>query len=178
MKKRNLFFILSIIWIFISCGTGLKISKEKLLIINSNFKETFINASHKTTTIKTGIKRDSDILTLLNLENKKSDVVTISFSSKNELIIQYKDTLGSKTEYLQGKFSNRGYYEIYLRKKNIQIPPLIPLLYSKIDIDRIRISLTKENDLIIDNYFSRGGNIFLLSGGGSTRHQYYFKQSE
>jgi hypothetical protein len=49
------------------------------------------------------------------------------------------------------------------------------LFYSNVDIYRVRISQTKEKDLVIDSYYERGGNIFLFAAGGSGRTQYYFK---
>ena len=104
--------------------------------------------------------------------------MSVSFSSNNELILTYEGESGQSSEYFQGKFRKRGYYEIYLRKKNIQIPPLFPIIYSSTDILRIRISLTKEKDLIIDIYKNRGGNIFLMAGGGRSRYQLYFKPNK
>ncbi|RKS02856.1 hypothetical protein C8C84_2586 [Flavobacterium sp. 102] len=92
--------------------------------------------------------------------------------------VTYDDVIGKTTEYYQGKFSKKGYYEIFIRKKNIQIPPVLHLLYSKIDIYRLRISLNKEKELIIDSYYKRGGNVFLLAAGGSGRTQYYFKATK
>ncbi|RAR46822.1 hypothetical protein B0I10_11439 [Flavobacterium lacus] len=159
-----------------SCGTGLKISSDKLSGINSNFKGTFQNNPHKKAS-KKGTPSDSDILELLNILNKKSDSVSVSFIS-NKLVIKYDDILGKSAAYFDGKFSEKGYYEIYFSKKNIQIPPLLPIFYSKVDIDRIRISLTQENELIIDSYYSRGGNIFLMAAGGSGRSQFYFKSTK
>ncbi|WP_121313967.1 hypothetical protein [Flavobacterium sp. 102] len=177
MQTRTFFFISIISFLLISCGTGLKIPQEQLSGINSNFKGTFINISHKKNS-KNKASSDSDILTLINLKNKKSDSVSISFTSNNELKVTYDDVIGKTTEYYQGKFSKKGYYEIFIRKKNIQIPPVLHLLYSKIDIYRLRISLNKEKELIIDSYYKRGGNVFLLAAGGSGRTQYYFKATK
>ena len=55
----------------------------------------------------------------------------------------------------QGKFSKRGFYEIFLRNKKIEIPPFIPIIYSNRDINRIRIGLTVNNDLVIANKWAR-----------------------
>ena len=177
MRVRNLFTAFVLTTLLISCGTGMKIPSEKILNIDSEFRGSFSNISHKVTT-KNGIEKNSDILTLLNIVNNKSDSISVRFSSKNELAVTYNGILGKSTEYFKGKFSKRGYFEIYLKKKNIQIPPLFPIIYSKTDINRLRINLTKENTLIIDKYFSRGGNIFLLAAGGSGRFQYYFNRFE
>lgn len=152
----------------------MKIPKETLSGIDSNFKGSVINISHKKN-LKNKIILNTDILTLFSLKNKKSDSVSISFTSNDELKLSYDDILGKTTEYYKGKFSKKGYYEIFLRKKNIQIPPILHIFFSKTDIYRLRISLTKDKELIIDSYSNRGGNVFLFAAGNSGRHQHYFK---
>ena len=174
MQKRRIFLTLIISFLLISCGTGLKTPQEKLSRIDSNFKGTLVNTSHKKN-LKNKVFFNTDILTLFNLKDKKSDSVSISFTSNDELKLTYEDILGKTTEYYKGKFSKKGYYEIYLRKKNIQIPPILHILYSNKDIYRLRINLTKEKELIIDSYSNIGGNVFLFAAGNSGRHQHYFK---
>mgnify|MGYP006199639635 CR=1 FL=1 len=173
MKFKYL-IILSIVFLQISCGTGMKIPSEQLQGINSEFKGTFLNRSYKNQT-KKGTNSNLEILNLLNLTGKKSDSVSLSFTSENELIVIYDNALGKTKEYFKGEFSKKGYFEIFLSKKNIQIPPFFSILYSKTDIQRVRINLTKENELIIDSYYDRSGNVFLFAAGSSGRSQYFFK---
>ena len=176
MNKQISSLIILLSFVLISCGTGLKVSSDKLLGIDSNFKGTFQNFSHKRTPKKEN-QTDTTILQLLNIFNKYSDSVSVSFAS-DKLVIEYKDILGKSRVSFDGKFSEKGYYEIYFSKKKIEIPPLFPIIYSKVDVDRIRLSLTKEKELIIDNYYDRGGNVFILGAGGGGRYQFYFKSAK
>jgi hypothetical protein len=53
---------------------------------------------------------------------------------------------------------------------------IIPLFYTIINVDRLRIGFAKNGDLIIDNYWNKSGMIFLMAAGNSYSTQYYFKK--
>ena len=89
-------------------------------------------------------------------------------------IIYSIDAFKEKT--FHGAFSKKGYLEIFLRNNKKEIPPLLPIIYGKYNINRIRIALTLENDLIIDNSWNEGGNIFILGVGDKGRRQQFFKR--
>jgi len=79
---------------------------------------------------------------------------------------------------LDGKLSKRGYFQIYLTRYVTRIPPLFPIIYSDVLIDRRRIGITKNNELVIDEYYQSGKNIFILGNSTSDRYQFFFKKTE
>jgi hypothetical protein len=74
--------------------------------------------------------------------------------------------------------SRRGYYELYLEKDVVEIPPFIPILYSRCDLSRLRLAMTAAGELVIDHKWANDGNILFLAGGGRGRTQYYFGPAE
>ena len=56
-----------------------------------------------------------------------------------------------------------------------EIPPFIPIIYSRRNISRLRLAMTTAGELVVDHKWANDGNIFLLAGGGSGRAQYFFK---
>ena len=151
-----------------SCGTRLEIHKSELQSINANFTGTYNNLPYKSEG-----KNQSFLLLLNQAEN--TQILSLTFTNDKHLSVKYEDTNGPHEQVLKGKFKANKFYEIDLKKKKIEIPPLIPILYSKYDIDRVRIAVLKNGDLVIDKFWKRGGNIFILGGGGNGRNQNYFR---
>jgi len=156
-----------------SCRTGLNIPQSKIKYFDKNFSAAFDNKAFKTTHEKGyGIRTLFD---LLEIYNAKSDSVILKFNDSGEMEMDYKDSLSMHSKKFKGKFTKEGYYEIYLRNKSIEIPPFLPIVCSSHHINRIRIAQTLEGDLIVDNFWNEGGNIFVFGGGDSGRRQSYFK---
>ena len=145
--------------------------------IDSSFSGTFNNLSYKNIREhNSGYEFDNlGILKLLEIDVQNVDSVNLSFATDNSLVIKYSDSTGIRTENFKGQFSKKGFYEFYFRKKNIQIPPLLPVIYSRNITDRIRITLTLDNDLLIDDYTARSGNLLFFGGGGNSSSIYYFE---
>ena len=165
MTKTIILFAL--IYLFSSCGTGLKISKSKYKQIDNNFSGTFVNQPSESK----GRNYDPTILKLFEIYNVKADSVYLKFNEDGKLLVIFHDSLHTRTEIFEGRFRKKGYYEIYLRKKRIYIP----LIYSSVNVYRIRIASTIESNLVIDNLSQQNGNIFLLAGGFRDRTQFFFK---
>ncbi|TPN86788.1 hypothetical protein [Aquimarina algicola] len=176
MKTTHIFF-LSCLFLLCSCGTGLKISSEHQQKITSNFSGTFANTSY-ILQYKEKAKSEIGILSLFNIYDANTDSFSISFPKKNQMQLSYVDETGAKTSYFEGKFTKRGYFEAYLIKQRIEIPPFFSILYSNVHIDRVRIGMTKKNELVIDKLYENGGNIFIFAGGSYHRDQYYFEPKE
>ncbi len=104
------------------------------------------------------------------------DLVTISFTTHNQLVLNNKDATGLHLKVFDGVFNPKGYFEICLSKKYIQIPSLLPILYSKTNISSVRLSVTSDNNIIVDTYYNRGENLYILAAGVSGRSQFYFKK--
>ncbi|NOS94325.1 MAG: hypothetical protein HOP30_20620 [Cyclobacteriaceae bacterium] len=116
------------------------------------------------------------ILDLFELSKGNTDSIHLHFDANNNLVLTFKDSLGIQTKTMHGKFKRHFYYEVFIRNDKIEIPPLLPIIYGRHDIKRLRILLTKESELLIENKWVRDGNIFLLAGGGGGVHVSYFKQ--
>jgi hypothetical protein len=171
--------LIPVFFIFISCGSGMTgVKSSDFKNIDSNFSGTFKNLSYKNARKHSSgyIFDDLGILNLFEIKNKNLDSINLSFVNDHSLLIKYSDSTGTRTKKFSGKFTKRGFFEIYFRKQNVQIPPLFPIIYSKTNVDRIRISLSSNNDLLIDDYSARGGNIFILAGGGNSSAIYYFER--
>lgn len=160
------------IFLFCACGTGLKINKSNFKPINNNFSGSFKNFSYKTK----GRNYDPTLLNLFNIFDIASDTIIFKINSNGQLQLTFKDSLKIKTEIFKGNFSKKGYYEIYFRKIKKEIPPLVPIIYGYRDIDRIRIGLTINNDLVVDNKWATDGNIFILAAGSAGRSQSFLKK--
>ncbi|MCB0381620.1 MAG: hypothetical protein KDD24_10210, partial [Flavobacteriales bacterium] len=168
MKKSILiFFIISLLTACSSMG----IRKSKLKFIDSTFKGFISNNHHKIKGRKYG---SPDLLNTFEIRNAQSDTIWIEFSKSENLIIKYYEHNILKEAQFNGKFTKKGFYDLYLRNERKEFPPIFPIIYSKKNILNIRIGLTKENDLIIDHFWIEGGNIFILGAGSSGRRQSFY----
>ena len=176
MHYKSIVYVIVII-IFSSCSTGMKIRTKNFIEITNDFSGTFnVNPHNVQSKHKTNFK--PEILFLFNIDNKvlKAKKVHINFDKNHDLVVSYKGLLGIETKHFNGKFNKKGYYEIHISKERITVPPLFPILYSRTNIDRIRIGLSKNGNLIIDKYLNRTSNIFLLAGGSVSRSQSFYKK--
>jgi hypothetical protein len=179
MRFRYLISIVLLIELC-SCGTGLRISASAFKPLSHDYSGVFDNEPYLTKGTSYLSKEKFSSLTLLNhFDSLKgnSKFVLLSFNTKEQLIVTCKDSLKTETSTFNGKFSKKGYYEIFFRKEVIEIPPLIPIFFSRRNINRIRISLTNHNDLVIDRKRVLDGNVFLFGGGSSDRTQNFFHPS-
>lgn len=177
MKKSIYTIFISLSLLFTSCGTGLKIRSENFKAIVPGFNGTYSNITHIDKDSTNITDSSYTILSLFNIFDKTCEEVTLTIAKTNQLKITYEDTSGVIDQYFEGKFSKKGYFEIYLSKDKIEIPPLFPIIYSNVHIHRMRIAQTADNSLVIDSYYDSGGNIFILAGGTFRRSQHYYKKT-
>ena len=182
-----LFVSLISLLVFSSCGNGLQIKKRNFKKMNTAFSGKFINGSvrskkssaipfRSTDTSAADERTISSLLFLSDMLVSNADTVYLKLDANENLKVTYRDSLHVvRTEIFEGKLRKKGFYEIYLFKERIEIPPVIPIIYGKVNIGRLRIGLTKNNNLIIDAYFTHGGNIFIFAVGSSSRKQYTFR---
>ncbi|MBL7952957.1 MAG: hypothetical protein JNM62_14710 [Flavobacteriales bacterium] len=83
--------------------------------------------------------------------------------------------MSRRTEQFTGRFSKRGYVEIFTHKDIKEVPPAFPIIHGSRQVNRIRLTLTNDGSLVIDNKWENTANIFLMAGGGSGRSQYFFR---
>ena len=146
--------------------------KSQVKYFDTHFSATIYNYSFKVHGRRYG---SPTLLGLLEIKNEITDSVSMSFNENRELVLTFRvnDTL--RTKILKGQFSEKGYYEIFLRYKKYEIPPGFPIIYGNNNINRIRMALTLEGDLIIDNMWDEAANIFLIGAGDKGRRQSFFK---
>lgn len=178
MKQLATIFIVLTLLICASCGTGLKISESYCKPIDDKFSGTFLNQSFKSTDENSNIT----LLQLFNIDDSKTDSITLKFDNIRQLQIIFYDSLSImeykiRKETFQGNFSKKGYFEIYLSNVRKEIPPLLPIFFYNYDIDRIRISFTTSNELIVDNKWNRAAYVIGMAAGDSDRTQYFFKKT-
>jgi hypothetical protein len=164
--------------ILYSCGSSRRINKSDITPIGNYYSATFNNQSYSPEGkhyIPKGSWPDLSILGYFEILNANADKVSISFDSIGQIVLRsYSDSLLTKTQSFKGRFTRQGYYEIFLRKEKVEIPPLIPILYSRRDIYRLRIARSKNNDLIIQLKFIRDGNLLIFGAGSSDKILSYF----
>jgi hypothetical protein len=168
------YFLISLF--FLSCGTGVKINRTDLKLINTDYSGSFQNHPYKTVGKSYLTRETFPPETLLShfhiLTN--TNQVHLTFNSNKQLVLTYTDSIATRASVFDGKFSKKGYYEIVFHQKKIEIPPVIHLLFSRREIDWLRIALTKNNELILDSKHVRDGNFLLVGGGASDRTQNFF----
>ncbi|HCS21033.1 MAG TPA: hypothetical protein DIW47_10825 [Bacteroidetes bacterium] len=146
--------------------------KSKVTYFDNHFSATVSNYSFK----KKGSNwSEPSLLQLFEIGVVNTDSVSLGFNDSNALILSY-EVNGQKFENVfNGKFADKGYYEIYFRNKRKEIPPVIHIIYSSNHINRVRLALTKEGDLLVDNMWDDSGNIFIIGAGDSGRRLSYFE---
>jgi hypothetical protein len=107
---------------------------------------------------------------------------TLNIESKSSLIIEYFDSASINANKIvkhrfEGNLLKSGIFEIYHEKKRIEIPPIIPIIYSNVNIRRIRIGLQEDDRIAIEYKYVNTGNWFLLAAGSSSRDTYFFNLS-
>jgi hypothetical protein len=164
---RTVIFIATFL-LLSSCGTGLNVRKSQLKYFDKNFSATVDNNSFKIQGRRYG---NPTLLELLEIYPVNTDSVSIKFIDSLKLQVSYMDSGTVMKKIFNGQFSKNGYYEIFLRNES----KVIPIIYSGHNINRIRMALTIQGDLIVDNEWNESGHILMLGAGDSGRRQSYFK---
>lgn len=166
------------ICLLFSCGTGLKISQRDFGPVHNDFSQSFFNRSYKTSKSIAGAPNKPTLLELFGVSNSKAEIVSLTLKNNKFLDLTYKDSTVTKTITFPVRHARKGYLEISSVRKNIQIPPVVPFLYSNVDLNRTRIGLTTNKELIIDHKWEKSGSLLLFMGGAAGRTQYFFKPSD
>jgi len=186
LKKHITKIALVLTVLFSSCGTALQVKRGTIKKLASTSYQSFNAKSYKYTKlasvggtiVDTTAYSHTTIAALMELKDvKKNQNEKLFFKQKNDtvLVVAYTDSLKHRrTRVYKGKLKKRGFFEIYFAREKIAIPPLFPIIYSKVFISRRRIGLVN-NELVIEEYYDDGANIFILAGGTFTKRQHYFK---
>ncbi|MEO5775615.1 MAG: hypothetical protein ABIQ27_01840 [Flavobacterium sp.] len=160
---KNPIILISLCFLLMSCASEKKIKNRDLMKIDSSLDRTFSN--------KDFTKQNKTLTSLFEMNRLTDKEINLSFDKEGDLKISYKDALGGdRFRCFNGKFK-RNFFEVYLEKKRIPFPPI----YWITQVNRLRISLDKENNLIIDSYFNHSGMILMMAAGSSNKEQFIFK---
>ena len=159
-----------------SCGTGLIVGKSQLRYFDSQFSATFCNTAFKVNGRRYG---SPALLELFEIYQAKTDSVSVVVDKQGELKLTFQGNDGNvKTQTFKGVFVRNGYSDVFLRNVRKEIPPVFPFIYSRCNINRVRLALSTQGDLMVDNEWNEGGNILFLGAGDKGRRQSYFSRRQ
>ena len=118
--------------------------------------------------------KDSTFLNFFNIKTTTNDSISIHFTRGKELQVSYVDGGQKREETFKGQFVTKGYYEFYFIKRKLDIPPFVPFVRSKHEINRIRLALNLEGELVVDVMWDYTTSILLFLGAGDSRRQQSF----
>lgn len=171
MKSKVLIVIVLIYFILYSCKTNVEVIKSNRFY---QFSGIFDNNAFKVKGRRYG---SPTLLELFEIYHIKTDSVTIKCDSVGNLKLIFVDNKKNITEKtVKGSYSKKGYLEIFLRYESKGFPPFIPIIYGKYNINKIRLSLTTNGDLVVNNKWIEGGHIFIFGIGDSGKRRSYFKR--
>lgn len=113
------------------------------------------------------------VLSLFQIREIRTDSVSIRFDDSQTLRLTYLDSAIVKQETFHGRFTKRG-FKIIFSNKRLEIPPFIPIILGKYNVNRITLALGTNNSLVIKNTWNQGGNIFIFGSGDSGTRKSYF----
>ncbi|MEP0262803.1 hypothetical protein [Dokdonia sp.] len=153
--------------------------QEDTVKVEVGFNATVVNEPYETKNSDLSTFNRYNLLHMLNIYDKDIDTIMMNFKNKNELIITYVEEIGSihKTEsaIFKGKFKKDGSFQIFLEKRRLQVPPVIPVLYNQVHIDKVMMSMTKDGNLLLENYYKREGSVLIIGGGNTFKYSQKFK---
>lgn len=162
MKKLAIIIVFSLF----SCKSYKEIKDKELVVLSSESLGEFHSISNqkKKTDYQVSIQ---ELFGIRNLD----EIVKIIISKNDEIEIHYKNVLGgNEVVTFKGKFK-KNYFEVFLNKKRIFFPPI----YCKTNINRLRIGLTQNKELVINQHYDYSGMFMLFAAGNSDNKQYVFK---
>lgn len=165
MKKITLIIVFALF----SCKSYKEIKDKELVALTSKKLGQFQSISNQ----KEKTDYRVSIQELFEIKNLDS-VVKVVINKNEEIEIHYKNVLGgNEITAFKGKFK-KNFFEVYLDKKRIFFPPI----YCKSNINRLRIGMSEQNDLVINQHYDRSGMFMLFAAGSSDSKQYIFKNQK
>ncbi|MDH6308617.1 hypothetical protein M2451_000928 [Dysgonomonas sp. PFB1-18] len=88
---------------------------------------------------------------------------------KDKLIVSYQNKTGKYERVYKGQLKKK-FFEIYYNKKQFYMP----LIFSYININRVRVGKSEKGELIINNFADQTSNLLMLAGGWYEHKSYKF----
>jgi len=156
---KKVFIILISSFLLISCGTyKFHTTSDFSIITDTNdFEGNYLNR-----------ESERSLLSLFNI-NDYANFVSITSHNQNEIKLTYYSDSGEQEHIFKGKMKDN-FFEIYFSKKQI----IIPLIYSSVNVQRVRIGKSEDGKLLIRSFVDQSGNLLFLAGGRSGETPYLF----
>lgn len=163
MKKFVIFLLLPIF-----CFS----QKEKFLILNNtkDIENTYYSKSLLDYSTKNDDAKQAHLLRLFNIKDEISEAnqVKISFLTDDTLQLSYGNNQTKTFKYKKHK----KYIEISFENENINIP----LIYQKTNIDKLKLGLNKDHNILVKKIVEKGGAIFIFGDGYGFTSDYVFTE--
>lgn len=177
---KLLFFFISIAFLLSSCHTY-KATHAKKRKINGEYEGTF--QSIPQVVWRGG--EDTTLLQCLSSPFSGIDSVSIKIENGERISLHFCDKNECYDDVLYGRMKNKKTFIITHKKERIYIPPVIPILFARIDHSKTEISITKNDKLLIHQYHKRGGallwfmgDIHIFKHSNLFNHTSYIKQEQ
>ena len=120
--------------------------------------------------------KNTSILRLFNIQQDSVEKVRISIRNKLVTLSFIKNKEIYTFQY-EGKFTSFNDFQVYLQNQRTEIPPFLPLFYSSIAVNRLRISINEHGQLKIKNKINYSAHFLLMAVGHRSNYSYYFYPS-
>ena len=146
--------------------------KEKFLILNNvkDLENTYYSKSILDNSSKSNDVSQAHLLRLFNIKYDVSEAnqVKISFLTDDTLQLSYGNNQTKKFKYRKYK----KYIQVSFANENINIP----FIYQKTDIDKLRLGLNKDHNILVKKVVDNSGGIFIFGAGYSYTSDYIFTE--
>lgn len=146
--------------------------KEKFLKLNDvkELENTYYSKSILDNSLKSKDAKQAHLLRLFNIKGEISEAnqVKISFLTNDTLQLLYGNNQTKKIKFKKYK----KYIEISFENENINIP----LIYQKTNIDKLKLGLNKDHNILVKKIVEKGGAIFILGDGYGFTSDYIFTE--
>jgi len=157
-----------------SCRTGFGVRKSDLITFDKGFSARVQNRAFKEIT-RSHYQHDLNLLPLLSLRDHHTDSIEFVFVNQTRLHISFIENGQRVEKTFDGKVSKSGYFESFFENEKLEIPPILPIVYSRYNIDYLRLALHRDGCMIVGRYSRRAGNLLFIGGGGKSESIGCFK---
>ncbi len=168
MKKVIVIYVALIIAFLIltSCKSGYPIKNHELTPLKKDFSNTYKDYNLT-------IDSTSMLLKLFEVDAVNPNrIVNLKMVDEDKLQLTYQNKFNvSESKTFKGKLTNTG-FKIFIKKDRCFI---LPIVWTT-DVKRLKLNLTKDKDLVINEYRNTSGMILFIGAGGSSKKQYTYKK--
>lgn len=164
-----------------SCKTNERLFKSPTQPIPVNEPLQFSNHVYKTTRAShsSGFtytpENSHTLLGLLGIPGSYwVDSIALKIDQQGLATITYRDSGSVKTTTLRFRKKSRGFYQYYAVRQIFEIPPVVSFFYGLRKIDRCRLLLTSDGNLVVHEKYVDGQHILILGMERKYKYLFYF----